>query len=105
MTELSPAPRLTRIARMGRALFGLSVLSTVAGAAITIHQAPCSRNGPYFLLPPIALAAVAAIAFLVHAFLIRSWKEAWRSFEVPMLVALGAWCFSFVITMLLCPGV
>jgi hypothetical protein len=92
------------LARIAQLVFGLSVLISVAGVAITVAQAPCSRDGPYFLVPSLVLAAVGAIVFFVHALLIRSWAEAWRSFEVPMLVALGVWSFSFVANVMLCRG-
>ena len=92
------------LARIGQFVFGLSVLISVAGVAITVLQAPCSRDGPYFLMPSLVLAAMGTIVFLVHALLMRSWAEAWRSFEVPMLVALGVWSFSFVAAVMLCRG-
>ena len=101
MTESFQRWDLPRIARF---VFGLSVLTSIAGVAITVAQAPCSRDGPYFLVPSLVLAALGTIGFFVHALLIRSWAEAWRSFEVPMLVALGVWSFSFIANVMLCRG-
>jgi len=101
MTEAPATPRLTLTARC---LLGVSALVFVAGVAIIIGQAPCSRAGPWFLFSSIPLAAVAAILYLAHAFLIRSW-QAWRGFGLAVLVTLVICFFGFDIGIMGCRGV
>lgn len=101
MTQTSAIPRLLLVARC---LLGVSALVFGAGAAITIGQAPCSRDGPWVLFSSISLAAAAAILFLVCAFLVRS-SKAWLGFGLAVLVALVFWFFGFDVSIMACRGV
>ena len=97
----SPSPLLTRTSRY---LLGAAILTFVAGAGIAIYQAPCSTIAPYVLLSSIVVAVLAAITFLIRAFVVRS-GSAWRGFGVAVLVALGVCFFSFYVSIMLCRGV
>ncbi len=80
-----------------------SLLLCVAGMALTVVEAPCSKVGAYLLLLALLLGAQAACAYLVRAFLARPVRSFVAFLAVTLVCAIEYFVY-YTFTPLLCRG-
>ena len=80
-----------------------SLLACVAGMALTVAEAPCSRIGAYLLLFALALGVQEAAAHLVRAFLVHPFRS-FIAFVGVVLVCGIEYFVHYTFTPLLCRG-
>ena len=103
MSALMASTAVTTLRAFSSWLLIASLVACIGGLAWTVAEAPCSRIGAYLLLFAVALAAQAAIAHLVRAFL----EHPIRCVIAFLLVALVCgieYFVSYTFTPLLCRG-